>query len=369
MNYAAVYTHTLFDLHFIFPRQHRKSHGKLGFAELARLTASAWKSLDKDAKAVFEERAAIEKEEYKQALKVWSASIKKSSSPADNALTTPSLDYSPIPLRPPKPVFSQRQFASEGLRDDFHYVRSQDVQSACMPVHEPAFQDCNQSSSYAGSGRGVTFAAGNPHFSSSSTTRPAILPPNETPYSSDLDFCTSAGYDSGHGNHAQAYRRQSTSVYKMTNEAPTSHCQAQYRRQSTPDYSTRPPPVDSLQIRTLENEGFPNTAPNGQTSYPGARLERDHLSRVYSNAHRAVESSLNWSEEFVRPGHQTLPLMNAPQQHRSTHLPFRRSLRGHRGEGRYPGPELQGVIAAAAEGPETPEEEEEMNRLLRSYEC
>lgn len=345
------------------------------------MTAAAWKSLDNDAKAVFEERAAIEKEEYKQALKVWSVSIKKSPPPADDSITTPSLDYSPIPLKPPRPVSSQRQFTSEGLRDDFHYARSQDVQLACLPVQEPVFHDCIQNGSYGRSGdlgpqRGVVFAAGNPQLSSSSSTRPANLPSIEHLYATDIGFCTSEAYGSGHSTTSQAYRRQSASNYNLTNEAPTLHYQARYRRQSTPIHSARPSPVASVQIRSPEYQLSSHAAANAHASFPGGMLERYHPSGEHSDSNRTAESRSNWSQQFVpqqttrlRPGLQTLPSVDAPPQHRSVHLPFQRSAQVHREAGRYPGPELQEAIATAAEGPETPEEEEQMNRLLRSYEC
>eukprot|EP00522_Entomoneis_paludosa_P011100 CAMPEP_0172439252 /NCGR_PEP_ID=MMETSP1065-20121228/300_1 /TAXON_ID=265537 /ORGANISM="Amphiprora paludosa, Strain CCMP125" /LENGTH=311 /DNA_ID=CAMNT_0013187905 /DNA_START=344 /DNA_END=1279 /DNA_ORIENTATION=- len=52
-------------------RQHRKSHGIIGFQELARLVAKRWKALDPNTKQVFEEQAALEKQEYNKAMKAW----------------------------------------------------------------------------------------------------------------------------------------------------------------------------------------------------------------------------------------------------------------------------------------------------------
>jgi len=48
------------------PRPHRKSHGKIGFAELARTISARWKGLDPKTKAIFEDRARVEKILFKR---------------------------------------------------------------------------------------------------------------------------------------------------------------------------------------------------------------------------------------------------------------------------------------------------------------
>jgi hypothetical protein len=52
-------------------RKHRKTHGKIGFGDLARTIANTWKAMDAADKIVFEERAAIEKQEYVEAVEKW----------------------------------------------------------------------------------------------------------------------------------------------------------------------------------------------------------------------------------------------------------------------------------------------------------
>jgi hypothetical protein len=52
-------------------RKHRKSHGKISFAELARTIANKWRALDIRFKAMFEERAAIEKTRHHQEIVAW----------------------------------------------------------------------------------------------------------------------------------------------------------------------------------------------------------------------------------------------------------------------------------------------------------
>lgn len=55
-------------------RKHRRTHGKISFDELARVIANNWKNLDGASKAVFGERAAIEKNQYNEAIHAWSRS-------------------------------------------------------------------------------------------------------------------------------------------------------------------------------------------------------------------------------------------------------------------------------------------------------
>lgn len=54
-------------------RRHRKSHGKIGFADLARTIADKWKSLDAESRKVFEACAAKEKERYQEEVKKYKA--------------------------------------------------------------------------------------------------------------------------------------------------------------------------------------------------------------------------------------------------------------------------------------------------------
>jgi hypothetical protein len=52
-------------------RKHRKTHGKIGFAEMAKLVGQRWKKLDTTTKQGFEEQANGEKERYVAHLEVW----------------------------------------------------------------------------------------------------------------------------------------------------------------------------------------------------------------------------------------------------------------------------------------------------------
>jgi len=49
----------------------RHSHGKIGFADLARKIAAKWKALTKEEREPFDEQAAVEKKRYAKEMKVW----------------------------------------------------------------------------------------------------------------------------------------------------------------------------------------------------------------------------------------------------------------------------------------------------------
>ncbi|GKY95425.1 hypothetical protein MPSEU_000504000 [Mayamaea pseudoterrestris] len=49
----------------------RRSHGKIGFADLARLIASRWKNIDQQEKAVYQQLAADDKARYYREMEVW----------------------------------------------------------------------------------------------------------------------------------------------------------------------------------------------------------------------------------------------------------------------------------------------------------
>jgi HMG (high mobility group) box len=58
-------------------RKHRKTHGKISFATLARVTANKWKELPEEQKQPFIQRAIIEKQKYQNAVEAWSKSKMK----------------------------------------------------------------------------------------------------------------------------------------------------------------------------------------------------------------------------------------------------------------------------------------------------
>jgi hypothetical protein len=52
-------------------RKHRKTHGKVGFAEMAKIVGNKWKSLDTTTKQAFEQQAELEKARYFEEREAW----------------------------------------------------------------------------------------------------------------------------------------------------------------------------------------------------------------------------------------------------------------------------------------------------------
>lgn len=75
--------------------RHRKTHGKIGFADLARTIADKWKSLGVSEKEIFESRANAEKERYQSELDAWKKtqadSIKTSKPTKKKPKTSPTI--------------------------------------------------------------------------------------------------------------------------------------------------------------------------------------------------------------------------------------------------------------------------------------
>lgn len=57
-------------------RRHRKTHGKIGFADLARSIADQWKQIDSSSRSVYVSQADIEKSRYKKELDNWTKTRK-----------------------------------------------------------------------------------------------------------------------------------------------------------------------------------------------------------------------------------------------------------------------------------------------------
>ena len=65
----------------LIKRMHRKTHGVVGFAEMAKMIGSKWKSLTEDDKKEFTVAAAVEKERYRKELDNWREEEKIKSMP------------------------------------------------------------------------------------------------------------------------------------------------------------------------------------------------------------------------------------------------------------------------------------------------
>lgn len=62
------------ELESLKKRVHCRTHGKIGFAEMARAIGAKWKSLDPERRKQFEDKAQIEKKRYKTELASWKES-------------------------------------------------------------------------------------------------------------------------------------------------------------------------------------------------------------------------------------------------------------------------------------------------------
>jgi hypothetical protein len=67
------------ELECLKKRVHCKTHGKIGFAEMARVIGARWKSLDPQQRKVFELQALKEKKRYKLELASWKEGLESSS--------------------------------------------------------------------------------------------------------------------------------------------------------------------------------------------------------------------------------------------------------------------------------------------------
>mmetsp|Transcript_19051 Transcript_19051/g.38372 ORF Transcript_19051/g.38372 Transcript_19051/m.38372 type:complete len:463 (+) Transcript_19051:528-1916(+) len=85
-------------------RRHRKSHGKIGFTELASKIGQRWKETDAATRAPYEEIAAREREQYRIRLDEWKKSQGIETNPAKKRRRTYVRKNTPTPLDIPSSV-------------------------------------------------------------------------------------------------------------------------------------------------------------------------------------------------------------------------------------------------------------------------
>jgi hypothetical protein len=80
----------------------RRSHGKIGFADLARNIAANWKSIDPESRSQLDKLAAKDKERYKKEMDEWKKKQEvKKKQIAQIYYPAPSADFEPIPIVSP----------------------------------------------------------------------------------------------------------------------------------------------------------------------------------------------------------------------------------------------------------------------------
>jgi hypothetical protein len=77
-------------------RKHRKTHGKIGFAEMAKVVGQRWKKLDTATKQGFQEQANREKERYFENLEVWKKAQEEEDRTEEPTETNESMGDEPI---------------------------------------------------------------------------------------------------------------------------------------------------------------------------------------------------------------------------------------------------------------------------------
>jgi hypothetical protein len=125
----------------------RRSHGKIGFADLARNIAANWKSIDPESRSHFDKLAAKDKERYKTEMDVW----KKKQELKKQAMAA---DFEPIALVSPDlcqqdkkvPPFSVSDMLGMGAHPPLYTVGGQEV---IAPEPIPIASLDNQSSQWA----------------------------------------------------------------------------------------------------------------------------------------------------------------------------------------------------------------------------
>mmetsp|Transcript_8276 Transcript_8276/g.11802 ORF Transcript_8276/g.11802 Transcript_8276/m.11802 type:complete len:371 (-) Transcript_8276:295-1407(-) len=81
-------------------RRHRKTHGKISFADLARTIADKWKNTLPEGRSTFEARAAIEKARYLEQLEAW----KRNKESSEQTVTSNKSDEAVKIRKQPEPI-------------------------------------------------------------------------------------------------------------------------------------------------------------------------------------------------------------------------------------------------------------------------
>lgn len=139
-------------------RKHRKTHGKISFTDLARTIAERWKVLDKDTKAIFENRAQQEKLQYNKELEQWKTQKKnedKKLSEAGASSEQPQQSLWSMIGQSSQSYFEEQQ---QNLNKDFYYETPYQqyyptpAQQYCPPpsrtMDRPRYQESNHFDSY-----------------------------------------------------------------------------------------------------------------------------------------------------------------------------------------------------------------------------
>ena len=86
----------------------RRSHGKIGFADMARVIGARWKSLTPEEKLKFDSIAAEDKARYKREMKAYKSSRTNSSTKSEQEIQVQQTAVSPEPAPKSPPQFNEK---------------------------------------------------------------------------------------------------------------------------------------------------------------------------------------------------------------------------------------------------------------------
>jgi hypothetical protein len=135
----------------------RRSHGKIGFADLARSVADKWKSLHESIRADFIAKAAEEKTRYEQELETWNqARIAKMTACQQSPLASPTLPienhinkdkvkirYSSIDVARQTPMSVNSWHCGDGCFDDTLHIHQTASLIFCNDAASFSMNDCS----------------------------------------------------------------------------------------------------------------------------------------------------------------------------------------------------------------------------------
>jgi hypothetical protein len=123
-------------------RAHRKSHGKIGFRELARTIAGRWKALGAETRKVLDHQAQVEKQEHAKQFKLWSENNAESGEASSSALDQREESFKERITHAVSNGSSSRRQMLQRLRDRVDAEMAQRLPSDGMAASEvfPALQ-------------------------------------------------------------------------------------------------------------------------------------------------------------------------------------------------------------------------------------
>jgi hypothetical protein len=134
-------------------RKHRKTHGKIGFADLARTIAARWRNLEQPTKSMYEGCASTEKARYQKEVSVWvKAQAAKAKEAAKEIAKQKSTDGDTT--KPPATVLMPSNAVLKPPRESLIKAREQSMVDAYQ--HAPSLSTSESLNKLMANGRSYT---------------------------------------------------------------------------------------------------------------------------------------------------------------------------------------------------------------------